>query len=93
MFLSQPPDPKISMVLYVIKKRVSKSIETNSDMLIIHAFDALGEAHGRMDFQWALNNPGAFDQTKINTLVDVTNLHGEKRARAMSKSTFSGMRS
>ena len=76
-FLSQPLDPKITMFLYVVKKKLLESIGTDSDMLIIHAFDALGEAHGRMSFQWALDIPGAIDQTKINTLAGVANLQGE----------------
>ncbi|KAK1142347.1 hypothetical protein N8T08_007899 [Aspergillus melleus] len=73
-FLSQPLDPKITMFLYVVKKKLLESIGTDSDMLAIHAFDALGEAHGRMSFQWALDIPGAIDQTKINTLAGVANL-------------------
>ncbi|KAH8433855.1 uncharacterized protein LDX57_011492 [Aspergillus melleus] len=76
-FLSQPLDPKVTMFLYVVKKKLLESIGTDSDMLVIHAFDALGEAHGRMSFQWALDIPGAIDQTKINTLAGVANLQGE----------------
>ncbi|PLB44948.1 FAD-binding domain-containing protein [Aspergillus steynii IBT 23096] len=73
-FLSQPLDPKITMFLYIVRRRLLESIGTDSDMLVIHAFDALGEAHGRKHFQWALDIPGAIDKTKINTLAGVANL-------------------
>ncbi|RAK90233.1 FAD binding domain-containing protein [Aspergillus costaricaensis CBS 115574] len=73
-FVSRPLDPKISMFLYVVKKRLLKSIGADSDMLVLHVFDACGEAHGRVNFQWALNIPGAIDQTKVTTFAGVADL-------------------
>ncbi|KAJ5341709.1 hypothetical protein N7541_010833 [Penicillium brevicompactum] len=73
-FLSKPIDPKITMFLYVVKGRLLESIGSDSDVLVIHAFDAHGEEHGRANFQWALNIPGAVDKTMITTLAGVANL-------------------
>ncbi|KAB8259403.1 FAD-binding domain-containing protein [Aspergillus pseudonomiae] len=73
-FIAQPVDPKITMFLYVVKGRLLESIGTDSDMLVIHSFDANGEEHGRKAFRWALDIPGAIDQTKITTLAGVANL-------------------
>ncbi|GKZ35785.1 hypothetical protein AbraIFM66950_006580 [Aspergillus brasiliensis] len=73
-FVSQPLDPKITMFLYVVKKRLLESIGANSDMLVIHAFDACGEAHGRANFRWALDIPGSIDQTKVTSLAGVAEL-------------------
>ncbi|KAL4880158.1 FAD-binding domain-containing protein [Aspergillus karnatakaensis] len=77
-FLSQEPDPKITMLLYVMKKKLLDSIvATDSDMLVIHAFDANGEGHGRSRFQWALDITGAIDQTKSTTLAGVAELQNK----------------
>ncbi|RAL06923.1 FAD-binding oxidoreductase [Aspergillus homomorphus CBS 101889] len=76
-FLSKPVDPKITMFLYVVKGRLLESIGTNSNMLVIHAFDANGEEHGRSCFKWALEIPGAVDQSKITTLSGVANLQNK----------------
>ncbi|KAJ5338862.1 hypothetical protein N7452_005590 [Penicillium brevicompactum] len=73
-FLSKPVDPKITMFLYVVKGRLLESIGSDLDVLVIHAFDAHGEKHGRANFQWALNIPGAVDKTMITTLAGVANL-------------------
>ncbi|KAE8139932.1 FAD-binding domain-containing protein [Aspergillus pseudotamarii] len=73
-FVSKPVDPKITMFLYVVKKRLLESIGTDTDMLVIHVFDAHGEVHGRASFQWALDIPGAIDQTRITCLEGVANL-------------------
>lgn len=80
-FVAGPVDPKITMFLYVVKGRLLESIGTDSDMLVIHAFDAHGEEHGRANFQWALNIQGAIDKTMITTLAGVANLQGEKQSR------------
>lgn len=68
------------MFLYVVKGRLLESIGTDEDMLVIHVFDANGEEHGRANFRWALDIPGAIDQTKITTLAGVANLQGERWA-------------
>ncbi|KAL5335049.1 FAD-binding domain-containing protein [Aspergillus crustosus] len=76
-FLARPVDPKITMLLYAVKGRLLESIGTDADMLIIHAFDANGEAHGRDSFKWALDIPGAIDQTKVMTLAGVASLQDQ----------------
>lgn len=76
-FVSKPVDPRITMFLYVVKQRLLESIGSDTDMLVIHAFDAHGEVHGRASFQWALDIPGAIDQTRITSLEGVANLQGE----------------
>lgn len=78
-FLSGPVDPKITMFLYVVNGRLLQSIGTDSDMLVIHAFDANGEEHGRSCFKWALDIPGAIDQSKITTLSGVAKLQGKQQ--------------
>ncbi|KAL2834698.1 FAD binding domain-containing protein [Aspergillus pseudoustus] len=79
-FLSEQPDPKITMFLYVLKKKLLESLGTvHSDMLVIHALDANGEAHGRESFRWALDIPGAIDQTSITTLAGVAKLQDKIR--------------
>lgn len=80
-FVSKPVDPKITMFLYVVKKRLLEFIGTKLDMLVIHAFDAHGEAHGRATFQWALDFPGAVDQTKVMTLAGVADLQSMQGLR------------
>ncbi|KAL4912287.1 hypothetical protein BDW62DRAFT_206624 [Aspergillus aurantiobrunneus] len=49
----------------------------DSGMMVTHAFDANGEAHGRASFKWALDLPGVIDQTRISTLADVAQLQGK----------------
>ncbi|KAL4795894.1 FAD-binding domain-containing protein [Aspergillus venezuelensis] len=73
-FLSEPVDPKITMFLYIVKGKLLESIGTDSDMLVIHAFDANGEEHGRDCFSWALEIPGAIDQSRVTDLADVAGL-------------------
>ncbi|ODM21299.1 hypothetical protein SI65_04352 [Aspergillus cristatus] len=73
-FTSKKIDPRVTMFLYIVKKQMLESIGADSDMLLIHAFDAHGEAHGRASFKWALDIPGAVDQTKITNLIGVANL-------------------
>ena len=60
-----------------MRKEVLAFIGADQDMLVIHAFDALGEEHGRKEFAWALDIEGAIDQTKGNMkLRDVSALQG-----------------
>ncbi|KAL4965550.1 FAD-binding oxidoreductase [Aspergillus stella-maris] len=73
-FLSGPINPRITMLLYVVKGRLLESIGTDSDMLVIHAFDANGEGHGRDCFSWALDIPGAVDQSRVTDLAGVAGL-------------------
>ncbi|GKZ93173.1 hypothetical protein AnigIFM59636_006239 [Aspergillus niger] len=87
-FVNQPLDPKITMFLYVVRKRLLESIGAASDMLVLHAFDACGEAHGRTNFQWALNIPGSIDQTKVTTLSGVVDLQGRPDKAHIVKGTM-----
>ena len=69
-------------------------------MLVVHAFDAHGEEHGRSDegFGWALKLKGAVDGTKSMNLKGVADLQGEmhsipfirKIRRLIAKSGFFG---
>ena len=67
------------MFLYVLKKELLHSIGVEQDMLVVHAFDAHGEEHGRSDegFAWALGLEGAVDGTKLMNLKGVADLQGE----------------
>ncbi|KAL4778088.1 hypothetical protein BJX76DRAFT_366740 [Aspergillus varians] len=87
-FLSKPLDPKVTMLLYVVKKKLLATMGAEKDMLLIHAFDALGEAHGRSSFQWALEIPGAIDQTKITNLAGVVGLQDKADAVKGSMKQF-----
>ncbi|KAI9375116.1 hypothetical protein BJX61DRAFT_550171 [Aspergillus egyptiacus] len=75
-FVSRPVDAKVTMLLYIVKKRVLESMKADEDknMLLLHVFDANGEEHGRSVFQWALDIPGAVDQTRVMSLVEVVGL-------------------
>ena len=57
-------DPKVAMFLYVMRKELLAFIGADTDMLVVHAFDALGEEHGRKEFAWALEMEGMVDQTR-----------------------------
>ncbi|KAL3491868.1 FAD binding domain-containing protein [Aspergillus germanicus] len=89
-FLSRDPDPKVTMFLYVMKKKLLASLgDIDSDMLVIHAYDANGEAHGRESFRWALSIPGAIDQTKVTTFTGVIELQDKvQTAKGTMKQTF-----
>ena len=71
-------EPKVAMFLYVMKKELLHAIGATSDMVVVHAFDALGEEHGRSEaaFQWALEIPGAVDGTKVMNLRRVSDMQG-----------------
>ena len=71
-------EPKVAMFLYVMKKELLQAIGATSDMLVVHAFDALGEEHGRSDaaFKWVLEIPGAVDSTRVMNLRGVADMQG-----------------
>ncbi|KAL2823245.1 hypothetical protein BDW59DRAFT_180716 [Aspergillus cavernicola] len=85
---SQPADPKITMLIYVVKKRVLESLGAEPDMLLIHVFDAHGETHGRETFRWALDIPGAVDRTKVTSLMGVVGLQDKVDAVKGSMKQF-----
>ena len=68
---------KTAMFLYVMRKELLTFIGASQDMLVIHAFDARGEAAGREEFHWVLEMDGAVDQTRGDmTLGEVGRLQG-----------------
>jgi hypothetical protein len=69
-------DPKIAMFLYLMRKEIIESMGGKDDMLVVHAFDANGEKHGREAFSWALNLEGAIDMTGLKNLREVADLQG-----------------
>ncbi|PKY03108.1 FAD-binding domain-containing protein [Aspergillus campestris IBT 28561] len=73
-FLASNPDPRVSMFLYIIRKNLLETIGAFQDMLVVHAYDANGEEHGREAFKWALDIPGAVDQTGVTDMEGVTKL-------------------
>lgn len=78
-FTQRSHDAKLGMFLYVLKKQLLQSIGISQDMLVVHAFDAHGEEHGRSDegFGWALKLEGAVDRTKPMNLKAVADLQGK----------------
>ena len=75
-FIASNVNSKVTMFLYVLKKQLLQSISADQDMLVVHAFDGLGEEHGRKAFDWALSVPGAIDQTGLKSLRQVAELQG-----------------
>ena len=78
-FTQRSHDAKLGMFLYVLKKELLQSIGVSQDMLVVHAFDAHGEEHGRSDqgFRWALKFEGAVDGTKPMNLKAVADMQGK----------------
>ena len=78
-FTQRSHDVKLAMFLYVLKKELLDSIGVNQDMLVVHASEAHGEAHGRGDegFGWALGLKGAVDGTRLMNLKGVADMQGE----------------
>ena len=64
------------MFLYVMKKHMLNRIGATEDMLIIHPFDAHGKEHGQQAWSWALNIPGAIDNTQVTNLRGAAQLQG-----------------
>lgn len=69
----------MGMFLYVLKKEILQLIGVHQDMLVVHAFDAHGEEHGRSEegFGWALKLKGAVDMTKSMNLKGVADLQSK----------------
>ncbi|KAF2095483.1 FAD-binding domain-containing protein [Rhizodiscina lignyota] len=72
-------EQKVAMYFYCMKKELLEMMGADQDMFVIHAFDANGEEHGRSEegFKWALDLPGAIDQTKMMSLKGVSELQGK----------------
>ena len=75
------------MFLYVLKKELLGSLGVGQDMLVVHAFDAHGEEHGRSEqgFRWALALDGAVDGTKVMNLRGVADMQGEDFSTALAR--------
>ena len=73
-FSRRATDPKISMITTATR-----------DKLIVIAFDALGEEHGRSEkgFAWLLGLQGAINTAKVTTLGELAN--GQAKAAADAK--------
>lgn len=82
-FTQRSHDSKLGMFLYVLKAELLEKLLKNSnvkeDMLVVHAFDAHGEEHGRSDdgFGWALRLEGAIDETTTMNLKGVADLQSQ----------------
>ncbi|KIW63905.1 hypothetical protein PV04_08871 [Phialophora macrospora] len=66
--------PQVTNDLYVVSKAQAAHMGATEDLLIVQAFDALGEEHGRSEhgFKWALDIPGSMDMTKVTDLRGVS---------------------
>lgn len=75
---SRPPNPKVAFYLFMMRKEQLAFLHAKEDMLMIQAFDALGEIHGRSadGFRWAFECPGAIDTTKVSSLSGLAKLQG-----------------
>lgn len=71
---------KVSMFLYHSTGALLKELGANGDMFVLHVFDALGEDHGRQQYQWALDLPGAIDTTKVMNLRGFADLQAPAEA-------------
>jgi hypothetical protein len=71
-------NPKLAMFLYLMRKDVIVALGGKDDMLVVHAFDANGEQHGREAFAWALDIEGAMDMTSIKNLRGVSDMQGTR---------------
>lgn len=69
-FTQRSHDGKMTMFLYVLKKELLDSLGAEQDMVVVHAFDAHGEEHGRSEqgFGWALALDGAVDGSMVRRL-------------------------
>ncbi|KAF1983616.1 FAD-binding domain-containing protein [Aulographum hederae CBS 113979] len=66
--------PQVAMFLYMMRKEILQEMGAEGDMLVVHAFDALGEAHGREAFGWVLEMQGVVDRTGVMNLRGVAGL-------------------
>ncbi|EXJ75968.1 uncharacterized protein A1O5_00476 [Cladophialophora psammophila CBS 110553] len=74
--VARPPNPKVAFYLFMMRKEQLTHMGPKEDMLMVHAFDALGETHGRSGdgFKWALDCPGAVDTTRVVSLSGMAKL-------------------
>ncbi|KPI38969.1 uncharacterized protein AB675_4445 [Cyphellophora attinorum] len=75
MCAREDTNPKVALFVYVLKKEILHFLGADQDMLVIHAYDAFGEEHGRKEFAWALDFEGAIDKTRSQmTMREMTDL-------------------
>ena len=88
-FLDTKPHPKVNMFIYFCPERLLHTIlepgqpVPKDDVVIIHAYDAFGEAHGRKTFEWALKREGVIDQTKVVDTVELMKM--QRKAYALGQ--------
>lgn len=75
-----PNEPKVAMFLYLMRKEIIQAMGGKVDMIVVHVFDALGEAHGREAFAWTLNMPGALDRTSTRNHRAVAEMQPELKS-------------
>lgn len=73
------PHPKVTYFMYIVPKRLLHTILEKEepdagDSVIFHVYDALGEAHGRSAFRWALEKPGAIDRTRVTNMKGIVDI-------------------
>jgi FAD/FMN-containing dehydrogenase len=74
---AEPRDPKVAMFLYLIRQEIVLALGGKDAMLVVHAFDANSEEHGRERFKWALKMEGAMDMTETKNLRGVSDMQGQ----------------
>jgi hypothetical protein len=72
---AEPRDPKVAMYLYMMRQEIIIAMGGSKAMIVVQAFDANGEKHGRERFKWALELEGAMDMTEIKNLKGVADMH------------------
>lgn len=84
--MEQNKDPAVTGFLFLLNQKMSESMRgkgegkgdySHDDKLLIYAYDAHGEEHGREAFRFALDAPGAIDKTKVTNVQGVVNGQGE----------------
>lgn len=75
---ARPTVPQVSLDLAVLRKEAMAHVGATEDLLVVQAFDALGEEHGRSEegFKWALEIPDAKAMTKVTNLRGVALMAG-----------------
>lgn len=81
-FVNSSPDPKINFFLFLLPRILLPTVLDDEnpgtdDIVVLYVYDALGEVHGRNAFRWALEKPGAIDQTKVANMRGVVNMQSE----------------
>ncbi|KAJ4304769.1 hypothetical protein N0V90_000297 [Kalmusia sp. IMI 367209] len=78
-YFASQPHPKVNMFMYIVPERLlpiylESEEEFHEDVIVLHVYDALGEKHGRMVFQWALEMEGTIDRTKVVNMRGIVDM-------------------